>query len=338
VTDGVIIKRGRMELRVAGAGAYGLVLRVLDRMARGLPPDDGDDPNVRRLLEELDRHRLLVPAASADRDGHVETPLDLFYWSAGPAAADAAERAAKARVTVVGVNEVSRTLVGNLLAAGFECVEVVNYPFLCNLRLLDESGAVGPQEWTPSLPRPVEYSSWAAVHDAGDGADCLIATSDFGGLELMRVWNIYCARREIAFLPVVLQDLVGYVGPLFLPGETACFECARVRRNSNVDDPQTFRAAEELAFVGQGVTAGFHPALPAVLGNLAALEVSRFLGGWASPRTIGTLVEVDLLAPQLTARPVLRLPRCPICGTADSRSTTELFRNVLLPGTHGPHG
>ncbi len=343
VPGGVIIKRGRMELKVAGAGAYSLVLAVLDRAARGMPIDDlarsftgSEEGSVRELLEQLEQHRLLVPTGEQAATGQVETPLDLFHWSAGPGAAGAADRSAKARVTVIGVNEVSRTLVGNLGEAGFESVEVVNYPFLCNLRLLDESGGVSAGEWSDSLPTPVGYRVWAAQERAAD-IDCLIATSDFGGLDLMRVWNEYCAPRDIPFLPVVLQDLVGYLGPLFIPGETSCFECARARQNANMDDPENIRAAEKLAFFGQGVTAAFHPALPAVLGNLAALEVSRLVGEWGSPRTIGTLVEVDLLAPQVASRPILKLPRCRVCGDSGTRSTTELFRDMFLPKTHGPH-
>jgi bacteriocin biosynthesis cyclodehydratase domain-containing protein len=340
--QGVIIKRGRMEFSVTGSGAYPLVLAVLDRAARGRSVDEivasfgpAEEDSARAVIEQLERHRLLIPPGTSEPTEPWETPLDLFHWSAGPAAADAEDRMAKASVTVIGVNEVSKTLVGTLTAAGLSNVQVVNYPFLCNLRMLDESGEVSGAGWPDSLPAPADYAAWSAEEPAGH--DCLVATSDFGGLELMRVWNDYCTKRNIPFLPVVLQDLVGYLGPLWVRGQTACFECARARQNANLDDPQTARATEPLAFFGQGVTAAYHPALPAVLGNFAALEVSRLVGGWGRPRTLGTLVEVDLLAPELAARPVLKLPRCPACGESSTRSATEVFRSMLVPPTHEPH-
>ena len=272
LADGVIIKRARMELKVGGAGAYQLVLAVMDRAARGLPVEEivasftaTEESSARELLEQLERHRLLVPAETPAQEEPWETSLDLFHWSAGPAAATAAAQMAKARVTVIGVNEVSRALVGNLRSAGLSGIEIVNYPFLCNLRMLDKLGEISAQEWPDSFPVPVDYATWSAQERPD--SHCLIAASDFGGLELMRVWNEYCVQRDIPFLPVVLQDLIGYLGPLSVRGQTACFECARARQNANLDDPRAARATEPLAFFGQGVTAAYHPALPAVPGT-----------------------------------------------------------------------
>jgi bacteriocin biosynthesis cyclodehydratase domain-containing protein len=341
--DGVIIKRARMELKVGGTGAYQLVLTLLDRAARGESLDEivaslpaAEESSARALLAQLEQHRLLVHAGEPGPEEPWETPLDLFHWSAGPAAVGAADKVTNARITVIGVNEVSRTLLAGLGQAGFGNIEIVHYPFLCNLRMLDEAGELDAREWSDSLRAPVDYATWSA-RERSD-VDCLIATSDFGGLDLMRVWNEYCMQRGIPFLPVVLQDLVGYLGPLSVRGRTACFECARVRQNANLDDPTDVRAAEPLAFFGQGVTAAYHPALPAILGNFAALEVSRFVGGWGSPRTLGTLVEIDLLAPELVSRPVLKLPRCRVCGDSSLCSTTAVFRGLLIPSTQEPHG
>lgn len=341
LSDGVIIKRGRMELRVGGSDAYQLVLTVLDAASRGLTFDEVLDaaPSMERsnavaLWEQLVSHRLIVGAETGEQSTP-ESPLDLFHWSAGVSASDAAREAEKAAITVVGVGEVSRALVSALIAAGFHDVHVVHYPFLCNLRMLDDAGEIDGAMWPSSLPVPIDYARWSRQEPCD--ARCLVATSDFGGLDLMRAWNGHCFERGIPFLPVVLQDLVGYLGPLTIGGRTACFECARARQNANFDDATAARATEPLAFVGQGVTAAYHPALPAVLGNFAALEVSRFIGGWGSPRSLGTLIEVDLLAPALVSRPVLKLPRCPTCGDAMGRSGVEVFRRMLIPGTHEPH-
>ncbi|SHN45404.1 bacteriocin biosynthesis cyclodehydratase domain-containing protein [Cryptosporangium aurantiacum] len=332
-----------MELRVGGSGAYEFVLTVLDAAARGSSVEDirelfdgATRSNADALLEQLEQHRLLLADDEPDPDPPWETPLELFHWSAGASPGEVAQQLAKAHIAVIGVNEVSAALVSTLRAAGIGTVEVVNYPFLCNLRMLDESGEVSVDSWPADLGVPVAYDEWSEKDRSG--LHCLVATSDFGGLDLMRVWNRYSLERDIPFLPVVLQDLVGYVGPLSVPGRAACFECAYLRQNANLDQREEMRSTEPLAFFGQGVTAAYHPALPAALGQFAALEISRLLGAWGSPRVIGALIEVDLLAPGLVCRPVLKLPRCPVCGEASARSTTEIFGRTFLPGTHEPHG
>src|SRR5262249_36298218 len=132
----------------------------------------------------------------------------------------------------------------------------VDYPLLCNLRMFDDQGFLRPDLWPDSSPTPVSYKSWRDV-DGRDEIDCLVATSDFGGLHLMREWNAFAVSSQIPFISVVLQDLIGYVGPLVFPGETACFECFRARQNSHITDPNIMRATESEAMVGQAVT-GYH--------------------------------------------------------------------------------
>ena len=89
----------------------------------------------------------------------------------------------------------------------------------------------------------------------------------------MRPWNEFCVRHRRPFLPVVLQDLIGYIGPIVVPGETACFECLRARQNSNLINPETQRAAEARAFDGQAIAAA-HPAMSASLGAIAGFELT----------------------------------------------------------------
>src|SRR5262249_19538550 len=185
------------------------------------------------------------------------------------------------RVAVLGVNSVSRHLVLSLLASGMDRVPVIDYRLLCNLRFFDDDGRLSTPEWPPPLPAPADYREWAAELDP-EALDCLIATSDFGGLQLMRPWNEFCVQHRIRFFPVVLQDLIGYIGPLVVPGETACFECVRARQNAHFDDPKLARAPEGVAFEGQAV-AGYHPAMAAALGSIAAFELGRFYGGGAPP-------------------------------------------------------
>jgi thiazole/oxazole-forming peptide maturase SagC family component len=220
--------------------------------------------------------------------------------------------------------------VRSLTAGGATNVEVVDYQLLCNLRLFDDNGSVLPNEWPAPLPQPRSYREWIEELDPS-ASTCIVGTSDFGGAQLLRPWNRFCVERGCHFLPVLLQDLIGYVGPLVVPRETACFECARARQNSLMPNPAEARLLEQVAFEGQGVN-GFHPAMAWIVGDIAAVELTKIYGGFVPRNGLGKLIEINLLGPQLTEHRVLKLPRCEVCSKAHQQSPTSYDKSVFVPG------
>ena len=337
--DGVIVKRGRVETKIVGEEAVAIVQTLLIA-AGGEGATVSDICNqfpapersiVETLIGELKSRRILVPVdASGPRPPTAEDGLDVFYWHFGESAAAVRERLASCGLAIVGVNHVSRRLASALAEAGTNNIEIVDYPLLCNLRMFDARGDILVEEWPAPLAPPLSYDRWAAEVEV-EKLGCLIATSDFGGLQLMRRWNEFCVKHRIHFFPIVLQDLIGFVGPLVVPGETACFECLRARQNSHLTDPRTHRLTESVAFEGQAI-AGFHPSMASILGDIAAMELARFYGGWSAPRSIGTLIEVNLLATEVRPRKVLKIPRCRVCSSVNKRSSTTLDKNTFMPG------
>jgi thiazole/oxazole-forming peptide maturase SagC family component len=161
--------------------------------------------------------------------------------------------------------------------------------------------------------------------------DCLVATSDFGGMHLLRSWNEFCVLHRRTFLPVLLQDMIGYVGPLVIPGETACFECFRLRRNTHLPDPQSRQLIEAVAFEGQR-TAGFLPPMASLLGDVAAIELLKLMTLAPPLWRVGTVIEVNLMAPDMSARGVLKLPRCPVCTPLAERPSLAVGRSGAARG------
>jgi thiazole/oxazole-forming peptide maturase SagC family component len=256
--------------------------------------------------------------------------MDVFYWHFGLKTEEVNKRLEERQIAIMGVNTISRQLAQTLRAAGMENVTLVDYPLLTNLRLYNDEGELIPSEWPASLGEPVAYKEWITNVEPSE-LDCLVATSDFGGLQLMRQWNEFCVQNRCNFLPIVLQDLIGYVGPMIVPGETACFECLRARQNSNMEDPDSQRTSEGSAFESQSVV-GFHPAMASILGDIAALELTRFYGGWMQSRLGGNLIEVNLIAMQMATRRVLRVPRCRVCGTLNVHGTVSPNKYAFMPG------
>jgi len=333
ISDGIVLRRGRSQIKIAGLGATEAVCTLLNSTSQGSTTREKlrnsfaapDRLSVDYLIQELLNRRILVPSDTAElspvRD---ESSLDVFYWHLGKVAQKCNQLLNNKQIVILGVNCVSRQLATSLISSGAVNVEIVNCPLLCNLRLFDDTGTLTASEWPNSLKPPLEYKEWAARVEGGT-IGCLVATSDFGGLELMRQWNLFCIQKKCHFLPIVLQDLVGTVGPLVIPGETPCFECLRARENSNMTEPSSRRVVESTAFEGQAV-AGFHPSMASILGDIAAIELHKFYAGWMLPQVVGTLIEVNLLSMYLITHRVLKVPRCPVCSTLNTHATISLAK------------
>jgi len=335
----LILKRGRTEIKIDGEGAEEVVALIIEATSGASATLEEifqqfaapHRPTVQRLIEHLLDRRILVSAEVEAAPVDIpESGLDIFHWHFGLRTEQVNERLNNQHIAIVGVNGISRQLVTALATAGVEDITVVDYPLLRNVRLFHDDGAVRAPEWPASAQHLIKnYEVWTEKVDL-DELNCLVATSDFGGQHLLRPWNTFCLKHNIHFLPVLLQDLIGSVGPLVVPGETACLECLRARQNAHLRDIEAQRAADYHAFDGQVVT-GFHPAMASILGDIAALELSKFYGGLQGWQ-VGALIEVNLLATKMTARKVLRIPRCMVCSNLNRRSAITPKKNALMPG------
>jgi bacteriocin biosynthesis cyclodehydratase domain-containing protein len=126
--------------------------------------------------------------------------------------------------------------------------------------------------------------------------------------------NSACVDRGLPFLPTRrgLYEVVD--GPLVVPRETACYRCFEIRATAmGVDwsDEPLRRAEPRLAFP--------------VGADLLALEVVKFLSGVAEPVLRGHLRRLDLLSGLHDLHPVLKVPRCPVCGPDGKRPARKVW-------------
>lgn len=138
-------------------------------------------------------------------------------------------------------------------------------------------------------------------------------------LLLLEQWNRRALVARTPWLQVLPFDgRLAAVGPVFVPGETACHECFRLRRDSTIA-PIRDR------------TAGSHvgsPALDAVLAGLAVHVALRRMAA-ADTAEAGVLIAVELV-PELrcTRHFVYRVPRCPECSPAMRRAASAPWSDV----------
>jgi len=341
LSNGVLLKRGCTEFKVSGEGASKVVRQILSvAHAKGItrkdichtfPPEERK--TVETLVEQLVARRLFVPSnkPTEPSDDGTESPLGIFYWHFGQSASQVLGQLNSHHFVIVGVNTISRQLATSLSESGVTNVTVVDDPQLRNLRFFDQDGNMNPEKWSLSLPLPLPCEDWETRKNTYH-LDCLVGTSDFGGQEELRKWNRFCLARSSHFFPIVLQNLIGYVGPLIIPGETACLECLRARQNAHMESPQTQRAAETAAFDGQQFI-GYHPSMTSVLGSIAAFELTKFYSGALPLWNVGTLIEVNLFTCQMVKRKVQKVPRCLVCSPLMSRPSSTAYKTNFVPLT-----
>lgn len=338
---GVLLLRGIRRLRIAGEGAVEAVRIVFSETSgEGTALDDLLDlfPGAGRAAAEQLISRLLDVSFLVTSDGvllppthRLETEEEVFYWECGTTAENVRGNLDKCRVLVVGVNRITRRLCDSLQQCGINRYEVIDYNLLRNFRFFDSQGGLSPAEWPSSLSQPLGDESCLEDMDPHD-IGCLVAASDSGGQYYLRDWNRYCVENNILFLPVVLKNHVGFVGPMVAPGDTACLECLRLREDTNFNDPVSVRAGETEAYTGQIVN-GLLPPMAAVLGDVAAMELIKFFSRRFPPK-VGHLIQVNLLGPEMLTRKVLRAPRCPVCGPLMKTPSLSPLKLAFLPSNY----
>jgi bacteriocin biosynthesis cyclodehydratase domain-containing protein len=247
-------------------------------------------PAVERALDLLREHRLLTDGLPDEiPDGERRTleglaAIDPYGRSPG----ELRPRLAAARAVVVGdgatADEIERVL---------------------------RASAVGS----------VVRGGWDALPSAPETLSVVAPAPD--DVPLVAEWNRAALAERRRWLQVLPFDgLLAAVGPLFVPGETSCHECYRLRRNANVT---SIRDAPGPPQQGRYPSA---PAIDAAVAALAALTALRLLV-LDDGRPAGVLLAVELASgPACSQHVVYRVPRCPACSRAVAQASPAPWTGV----------
>jgi bacteriocin biosynthesis cyclodehydratase domain-containing protein len=240
-------------------------------------------PPVRRAVEQalalLDQHGLLTEAAAGTLAESERRSADFLAATdpAGrsPAALLAAIRAA--RVAVAGSGSLALEVASSLRRSGVRDVE--------QLPLAAPSAEPGRFELIVAAPEGEELPS-------------------------LSEWNRSALAVGIPWLQVLPFD--GHfcaVGPLYVPGETGCYECFRIRRAANVDCGRDFLALQDVP-----ARLPVSACLEQTVGGLAATTALRWLAH-EDPFLPGVWYAFEPAPqPALGTHVLYRVPRCPSCS------------------------
>ncbi len=254
------------------------------------------EPAVRKALEALAEHGLLGegPQPGDDAPASFRETATLIAATSGRAAtaADVLLALERARVGIGGAGRIGGEVARLLHLSGVAAVREVAL----------DSGDADPAPLALAVVAPGSQQ-----------------------LHLVSRWNDRALATEQPWLLVLPYDgRFAAVGPLFLPGETCCYECFCMRRAAGLEYPEEFRAVE-----GSPPPRRTSPALDAAVAGLAATVALQFVTGGLNALA-GSFYALELGATLgLTSHRVYRVPRCGVCsGLAELAEPLPWFKEV----------
>jgi ribosomal protein S12 methylthiotransferase accessory factor len=158
-----------------------------------------------------------------------------------------------------------------------------------------------------------------------DGRPDVVLTDSYLRAEL-EMCNAEALRDGRPWLLVKPAGRQIWVGPLFRPGQTGCWECLarRLGANSPVETYLRGRNGDAAAI---GHDRACSPATLQVAWGLAAHAVATWVVRGELPELDGKLQTLDVTTWRLQTHTLMRLPFCPACG----RGTDEAVRPFRSP-------
>jgi bacteriocin biosynthesis cyclodehydratase domain-containing protein len=168
---------------------------------------------------------------------------------------------------------------------------------------------------------PLDAWSAAAVHEAAEHADVLIAAVDRDFAAVAHWVNQASAAlsKPSAFLKI--DGALAEIGPIVYPGETACYMCYRMRAIACADDYAATMAFEERRDQQRNTSARreptFLPSLSVAAGILAG-ELAKTLTAAGRHPLAGRVMLWDGMEGSFSEHDVFRQPACPVCEKKNS--------------------
>jgi len=273
--------RNREQLLAAGSSvgcAPDRMTALLDLLGQaGLLDDASDDRTVLQGLTPAERERLAADLGS----------LALVRGDGG---LPAARHRRSTRVLVVGAGRVGAPLAAMLGAAGVGAVDVVDEG-----TTRPEDTGVGGLELA-DVGRSRGEAARERLRRAAPSVGCSpVAKADLVVLAPGRPEQLEDARRLVDIgtphLLAQIRGTVGVVGPLVLPGRSACLTCLDLTRTDL--DPQWPSLAAQLASPSRSRDACDGP-LAVMVAAQAVQQVLALVDGTIDPAAVGGTLEIAL--------------------------------------------
>jgi oxazoline/thiazoline synthase len=145
-----------------------------------------------------------------------------------------------------------------------------------------------------------------------EGDFTVVVTDDYLRPELAE-WNTRSLISGKAWLLAKPVGMETWIGPLFVPGQTACWECLaqRLRGHRKLEEYIARRNGTDapVGAIPAWIPATQHAALAEV-----ATEITRWIGTAGQSRLLDRVVSTSVLTLERAHHSLTRRPQCPSCG------------------------
>ena len=198
-------------------------------------------------------------------------------------------------------------------------------PFISGLESLNIQ-VCNPKSNSPCPPLPKGETKEERHNEKSELA--VVLTDDYLQLGL----DTFNREALQAGRPWMLVKPVGgviWIGPIFHPGKTGCWQCLAQRLRGNRQVETTIQQQKEISTPFSTSRSILPSTLQAGL-NLAATEIAKWIVCADYDQLEGKLVTLDLVSLNLQRHTLVRRPQCPACGNPASFSNQEPQPLVLV--------
>jgi bacteriocin biosynthesis cyclodehydratase domain-containing protein len=163
---------------------------------------------------------------------------------------------------------------------------------------------------------------------AAAGKTLLVACADNSDHSFFRRINSSAISAGIASLFVSLDAHVAKCGPMVMPRANACYECYFHRVSSTRAHVEEFDAASRAENIICHPTPNFlalHWAVSAALSKILAVT-----SGLDMDLHLAPIQEINVFNGDISSSRLLKIPRCPVCGTANGTRPFSAVINTKL--------
>jgi bacteriocin biosynthesis cyclodehydratase domain-containing protein len=300
-----------------------IVEKILSPQGSVRPWNEAESDLLTELIPELLENGIIEP--------NPETQID--NKGAGIRVAILPKPLKEARIGIVGHGVLGNAVRVFLRDAPCESITVIESSSVANTSSLRKTDLFAPPLATVAMDaerriaRPSHEGEWIeAIKDH----DWVIAAQDCFEPEELSALNNATLRLRVPWSLVCFDGYEGWVGPTFVPGQTACFSCFRRRLFAGAAEPKhVFRDPGVKVYrvpspwsVGPEASAWV-----SLIASMFAIEVIAATNGKGF--SLNQILIVHRLNLTFARESVLRLPRCQSCSPRRNAPKLNVFANLL---------
>lgn len=315
--------------------------RTAEAVAAALP--DYSASSVTNFLSLLQQKGLVEHVPDSD----ARAAEDRFFQKWGQGDGEGLGTLTNARVAVAGLEPWGAVAAIELAAAGVRRLHLVDdgavsADDLLAVRALaaTDRGRFRRDAVRDAIARAAREAEVTVAPFAAGVDDTFSIDGDFdllvtglNGDDLYRLRRIaqFAHERKLPTLHGHLDGFEAWVGPAVVPGETACWNCFRLRRLGAADFVQTAHELDATLSASPAETRAraFLAPMAGQAGQSMAMEAIKLLTKYTHSALPGRFLVQNLVSGESALHKLLRMPWCEICGGAAAKPRADEPRRTL---------